>query len=431
MHGSQAGQERNNDAAATLAALSARATAAVMPARSASSPRTANILTFTTLYPSKYRPTHGVFVENRLRHLYATGQVNGCVVAPVPWFPLRDARYGRYADFARTPTYELRNGIAVYHPRYPLPPKIGMAAAPWLLAMAMLPVLRRIVSKRRVDVIDAHYFYPDGVAAVLLGKWLKKPVVVTARGTDINLIPKYKLPRRAIAWAGLHADAIIAVCGALKDELVDLGVAPQKVSVMRNGVDLALFRPPKDRTALRAKLGISAPTILSVGELIPRKGHDLVIQALAGLPGFHLIIAGQGSQRQHLERVAQETGVAERVRFVGVVPHDTLPEYYGATDVLALASSREGWANVLLESMACGTPVVATKVWGTPEVVAVPEAGRLSERTPAAIAHHIRELMATYPDRNDTRRYAEGFSWQETTDGQLALFAEMAARGVR
>ena len=120
--------------------------------------------------------------------------------------------------------------------------------------------------------------------------------------------------------------------------------------------------------------------------------------------------------------------MAARVRFLGAVPHAELAALYGAADALVLASSREGWANVLLEAMACGTPVVATDIWGTPEVVADPAAGRLvPERTPAALAAAVAALLADPPARAATRRYAERFSWDATVEGQLALFAEVVA----
>ena len=136
-----------------------------------------------------------------------------------------------------------------------------------------------------------------------------------------------------------------------------------------------------------------------------------------------MLIAGDGPERVALEQLAQQLGIKERVNFLGAVPHTTLNDYYGAADVLALASTREGWANVLLEAMACGTPVAASKIWGTPEVVCSPEAGILVE--PIAAGNFVNafiQLFATPPDRADTRRYAEQFSWDATTQGQLNIF---------
>jgi glycosyltransferase involved in cell wall biosynthesis len=272
------------------------------------------------------------------------------------------------------------------------------------------------------DLIDAHYFYPDGVAAAMLGKRLGKPVVITARGTDVNLIPRHRLPRAMIRWAARQAAGMITVARALKDDLVRIGVPGERIEVLRNGVDLKLFRPV-EREAARARLGFSRTTLLSVGLLIPRKGHDLVIRALRSLSEIDLVIVGDGPERDALQALARESGVGDHVRFVGALPQDELRDYYGAADALVLASSREGWANVLLESMACGTPVVASAAGGSPEVVAASEAGVvMAERTPEAVAASVKQLFARRPDRADTRRYAEKFSWEETTRGQLQLF---------
>lgn len=392
------------------------------------------ILTFSTLFPNVCQPAHGIFVETRLRHLLATGAVTASIVAPVPWFPIDDPRFGSYGALARVPRVETRHGLAIHHPRYPVIPKFGMSIAPLLLYLGVRGHVRRILaSEGDVDLIDAHYFYPDGVAAVLLGRELAKPVVITGRGTDINLIPRYRLPRNQLLWAADRAAGLITVCQALKDELQDLGVPGRRVTVLRNGVDLQLFRPA-DREAERRRLGLAGPTLLSVGGLIERKGHHLIIQALAMLEGVTLLIAGSGPERAALERLAAATGVADRVRFLGLVAHDALAGLYNAADALVLASSREGWANVLLEAMACGTPVVATDVWGTAEVVAAPAAGVLvSERSPAALAEGVRRLWASPPERAATRAYAEGFGWEPTTRGQLELFGAIldGARAAR
>jgi glycosyltransferase involved in cell wall biosynthesis len=380
------------------------------------------ILTFSTLYPHAARLSHGIFVETRLRHLLASAQVESKVVAPVPWFPSRNARFGEYAAHASAPREELLHGIQVFHPRYPLLPKIGMTLAPFLLALAVRPAIERILRTYAFDLIDAHYFYPDGVAAILLGGRFDKPVVITARGTDVNLIPRYRLPRAMIRWAAHRAAGIITVARALKDDLVRVGVPAERIEVLRNGVDLQLFRPT-DHEAARRRLAFSRKTLLSVGHLITRKAHDLVIQALRSLPEMDLVVIGDGPEREALGALAQESGVGERVRFVGPVAQEELRDYYSAADALVLASSREGWANVLLESMACGTPVVASRAGGSPEVVAAPDAGvLLAERTPEAVAEGVRRLFARYPDRAATRRYAEKFGWNETTRGQLQLF---------
>jgi glycosyltransferase involved in cell wall biosynthesis len=387
-----------------------------------------SLLTITTLFPNPVQPTHGAFVAARLEKLLATGEFQDEVIAPVPWLPPL-VNYPSLGRLARVPHVRRWGEVTVHHPRYLVVPKIGMRLTPHTLFWTLKRTLEKLLAEGcRFDLIDAHYFYPDGVAAVRLARHFGIPVTITARGTDLNLIPDYPTPRRMICEAAAQADGLIAVCQALKDRLVELGTAPERVTVLRNGVDLELFKP-MDRDKARANLGLTRRTLGTVGWLIERKGHHHAIRALGALPDSDLLIVGAGPERAALERLAAKEGVSERVRFLGRIDHKRLPEIYNAMDALVLASSREGWANVLLEAMACGTPVVASAVWGTPEVVAAPDAGVLMKTLDTqGVIEGVTRLFAVYPNRAATRRYAEGFSWDATTRGQLALFREILAR---
>ena len=386
------------------------------------------VLGLSTLFPNAAQPRHGIFLLHRLAHLAQVDGIRLRMVAPVPWFPWSNPAFGRYAMYARVPRRSEQRGIEVLHPRYPVLPKLGMTIAPALLAAALLP---KLLAMRRAgfdfDVIDSYYLYPDGVAAALLGAWLNRPVLLTAFGTDVSLVPRHAAARAQIRWAVARAAGVTAVCQALKDGLVEAGAAAGKVQVILHGVDQDLFSPPADRMALRRRLGFDRPTLISAGHLIARKGHDLLIAALPELPGTDLVIAGDGPEEAALRQLTVRLGVAGRVRFQGHVEQAQLPALIGAADALVLCSDREGIANVLMEAMACGTPVAATPVWGSPEAVTAPEAGiLLRDRSAGAVAEGVRRLLANLPDRAATRRYGERFAWSDTAARHAALIRRAA-----
>jgi glycosyltransferase involved in cell wall biosynthesis len=217
----------------------------------------------------------------------------------------------------------------------------------------------------------------------------------------------------------------------LQRRLAGLGIPEERVHMLRNGVDLTLFRPV-DHAAARIALGFTRPTLLRVGNLVALKRHRLMVEALAGLPEFDLIIVGEGPERAAIGALARELRLADRVRFLGRVPQDRLPEIYTAADLLLLVSTSEGWPNVLLESMACGTAVIVSALDGIADIVAAPEAGCiLPETTPSRIAAAVRGFFAAPPDRAATRAYAERFDWRSTTEGQVTLFHQTCRRRAR
>lgn len=395
--------------------------------------RPVRALVFSTLYPSSARPLHGIFVETRLRELLKLDNVQARVVAPVAWFPSRHPHWGVFARLSATPAAEVRHGIHVLHPRYPLLPKIGMNVAPPALALAAVPALRQM---RRegfdFDIIDAHYYYPDGVAAALLARWFKRPLVITARGSDINQIAHFALPRAMMRWAAGVASRSICVSAALAQALCAIGVPQSAITVVRNGVDAARFRPT-DRGEARRQLGMEyQPLLLSVGNLVEVKRHHLTIRALASIlhdfPHAGLAIVGEGPQRQALERCAHEAGVQDRVHFAGQVDNECLWRWYNAADLTVLASEREGLPNVLLESMACGTPVLASRVGGVTEVVDSDEVGCTVDMDDAADLAMAALTQLRRPRNRDTvRRHALARSWTETSRRLVELLEACAA----
>ena len=404
-------------------------TAAPLPKAPVAEPL--RVVTFSTLYPNAASPGHGPFVEQRLRKLVESGGVEARVLAPVPWFPFKAVRFGTYARYAAAPRREQRHGLPVEHPRYLVVPKIGMWLAPLLLALGAWPTLRRWRREGwQFQLIDAHYYYPDGVAAALLARWMNVPLTITARGSDVNLIGEMYWPRRMMRWASRVAGASIGVSRALVERLVAMGVAPGSTRVLRNGVDLQRFHPvPQAEARQRVGGPLHGPRLVCVAALVPVKCHALVLRALCELPDWHLDLVGVGPLEGNLRQLAQQLGVAARVRFVGRVEQDELKLHFSAADLSVLASSNEGWPNVLLESLACGTVVVASRVGGIPEVITSPAAGSLFESgSVAEFVTAVQALAAKLGDaahRAEARHYACGFSWDATCEGQRRLFVEL------
>ena len=369
------------------------------------------VLTLATLFPSGLKPDLGVFVERQTRALAAQPGVAVEVVSPVglPLWPL--SLHPHYAPLRALPLSETRNGLVVHRPRYPVWPLVGQARAARSMADALLPMLREVRARFPFDVIDAEFFWPDGPAAMRLAAALGVPFSVKARGADIHHWGARAGIADQIVGAGRAAAGLLTVSAALKREMTALGLPEEKIRVHRTGIDLDLFRPV-DRAAAKAALGVAGPLLVTVGALIPRKSQNLAIEALARLPDATLILAGNGPDRGALEGLARRLGLEDRVRFLGGRPHGELPGLVAAADVMVLPTAFEGLANVWVEALACGTPVVTSDVGGAREAIDRPEAGRLVPREPAAIAAAVTELLADPPDPEAVRKAAERFSWE-------------------
>jgi len=392
-----------------------------------------NVLVFTTLFPNDVQARHGIFIENRVKELIKRyPDVKVTVVAPVPYFP-SFIPISNYAEFANVSNIEHRNGYEVFHPKYLVIPKIGMNITPFFLYHTAKRLIRSLQARGyEFDVIDAHYFYPDGVVANWLAKTFNLPVSVTARGSDINVIPDNKIAKKRIVEALASNDANVAVGEVLASKVDDL-YSQANCQVLRNGVDLDVFRPYEKATCIE-KIGLPEgfenKIIISIGNLIPLKGHHLVIEALRDFPDCRLIILGEGNYRNHLEQLINELNLQDRVFLPGNIEQKMLPFYYSLADVKVLASSREGLANVLLESLACGTPVLATNVGGAKEVVSSEIAGEvIEERSVSAISQGLTRILGRKYERKAISKYAERFSWATTSKLQYELLSKLKNEG--
>jgi len=372
------------------------------------------ILTFTSLFPNAADKTFGVFIYQRMAHVNKRPGNQVHVVAPVPYLPswLKSSRWGA---MARIPNIEQIGDLTVYHPRYLLLPKVSMAIHGLLMFLGSFRLVRRLHKEFNFDCIDAHYVYPDCFAAMMIGQRLGLPVVASARGTDINLFPTYRLIRPMIRWTLERTAGNIGVCRALSDEMISLGAQAERVTVIGNGVDLERFHPV-DQAQARQKLGIpaEAQVIVAVGALIPRKGYQFLIPAVASIaaryPQLKSYIVGKGD-RADLQELCRKHHVEDRVFLVGSRPNEELNDWYSAADFSCLVSSREGWPNVILESLACGTPVVATGLWGVPEILVSPELGIMVAQEIPAIANGLEQALTRVWNRDAILKYARTRTW--------------------
>ena len=386
------------------------------------------VLAITKIFPNAAEPLSAPFNRQQFAALALRCELS--VMATLPWFPGAGwlSRWSSAGKLASVPRRETIEGIEVTHPRTLFVPRLAHVAWGPLYAASIAPVVMRY--RNKVDVVLGSWAYPDGFAAVIAARLLQVPSVVKLHGSDINIIAKLPGPRRLSAWALPRATRIVAVSRALADEVVALGVARERVSIVMNGVDGDLFRP-RDRAAARGELGLPAgPLALYVGNLKEEKGVLDLARAWASTPRGMLAIIGDGPAKPALE--AALAPVADRVKLVGAQPLARIPVWMAACDVLVLPSHAEGTPNVVLEALACGRRVVATTVGGIPDLITRPELGELvPPRDPAALAAVLsRALEAPYNPAEVARLGARG-GWEASAAALHDVLASASVERLR
>ena len=386
------------------------------------------VLSLSTLYPTAVTPNFGVFVERQMQAVAARGDVDLVMVNPVglPPFPL--SLHPRYRSLHNVDAVEQRGGVSVLRPRFTVLPGTGGRINARSEAAAVMPLARRLHAEQSFDLIDAQFFYPDGPAALRIARELGVPCSIKARGADVHYWGHALSTARQVREAARGASGLLAVAAGLADDLAALGVDRRKISVHRTGLDRAMFRP-LDRAQCRSQLGLPAagPVLACVGGLIERKGQRFAIEALALIPGAKLLLAGTGPDHDRLRALTAGLGLTDRVRFLGAMPQAELPVVLSAADVFVLPTASEGLANVWVEALACGTPVVTTPLPGAQELLTDPAYGRLVARDPAAIAAAVNELLAAPPARDAVQAGAAEFSWEANAAALVAYWRGLVA----
>ncbi|MBW8328721.1 MAG: glycosyltransferase [Thiobacillus sp.] len=388
-----------------------------------------DLVVFSSLFPSAVRPGAGLFIRERMFRVAQHRPL--AVVSPQPWFPGQSLiRLLRPGYRPQAPALEIQQGIRVYHPRFLSVPGLLRRLDGWSMALASFGLMRRL-KRQGVQLIDAHFAYPDGEAATRLGRWLGLPATITLRGTEV---PHSKNPvlRPRLVRVLKDAVRVFSVSASLRRLAIELGAAAEKTEVVGNGVDIGRFHPV-DRAAARQKYGLpmDARILVSVGALVERKGMHRVIEVMPALlerhPDLHYLVVGgvspEGDNRTELDALVARLGLDERVHFLGPLSPDELKWPLSASDVFVLATRNEGWANVFLEAMACGLPVISTDVGGNAEVVCRDELGSI---VPFGDAAALQQALDASLDKDWDRAaildYAQANQWDKRVAQLLGAF---------
>lgn len=396
------------------------------------------IVVFSSLFPNSLQPNAGLFIRERM---FRVGrEIPIVVVSPVPWFPFQSL-IRRFKPGYRLlpPLIEVQQEVTVYHPRFFSMPYFFRSLDGFFMALGSVNLLKKLKKQFAFNLIDAHFAYPDGYAATLLGRWFSVPVTITLRGTEV---PLSKIPSRKnrMLKALASASRVFSVSDSLKQHVTLLGANGKKVKVVGNGVDLEKFSPV-DQVDARGLLDISpdAEVLISVGGLVERKGFHRVIEVLPGLLKSHpklifLIVGGpspEGNMRPQLEEQVAQLNLQNHVRFLGALPPEELKVPLSAASLFVLSTSNEGWANVFLEAMGCGLPVVTTNVGGNREVISRDELGTVVPfGDSAALSEAIDSALGNQWDREVILRYAAENSWDNRIEILKKEFQQLLAGSV-
>lgn len=395
------------------------------------------ILCIATMFPNPQMPVHAQFVKQRLDAL--SDKVDLIVVSPIPWFP-GERYFPRYANRSQIASRTDENAYPTYFPKFFSIPAVCKPLEGVFLAFALWRFIESHGLRNKIDMLDCHLAFPEGFAGALVSRVLGKPYVVTLRGHDINDLPRFPVRIRQVLFALRHSARYFGVARALVDGAIRLGAPSDKGHASTNGVDTKRFRPTAKADARKA-LGLPPGKryMLSVSHLVPRKGVDILLRAHAllraeGLTDLCFIIVGQGGEEgdceARLRALAAELGIANQIVWAGAVLNTDLHTWYSCADVFCLASEKEGWPNVILEAMACATPVVAHRTWGVPEIITGPDLGILVDtRQPEPFAQAISLALAQTWDPERLRDYALENTWDNVAEGLLKHFEAIVETG--
>jgi glycosyltransferase involved in cell wall biosynthesis len=392
--------------------------------------KSVKILMVTRLFPSRAFPNLGTFCAERVKALSRYADVR--VLVPTPYWP-RWLPIGPWKKMARVePKRETEEGVPVWYPRYPMLPWIATWLQGCTMAMAVRRAAKLFPDNWLPDIVDGQFTFPDGYAAVRLAERLGCPSVVTCHGSDLKLYPSLVITRSMLQRTLQRANRVISVSTWLRTRSIELGCEEADAVFLTNGVDIDRFAV-RDRGECRRRLEspLEGKVAVCVGHLNDNKNQSVLIRALAGISSKgmkppHLVLVGDGPNRQRLEREAEQFGVRELVRFAGNRPHEEIPYWMGAGDWLMLSSHYEGWATVYFEAMACGRPVITSDVPSAKDCVCDERYGMVVKpNTPEAFADAMIRAQDKIYDPDVIRAYAEENSWDRWARKMMDIIAQV------
>jgi glycosyltransferase involved in cell wall biosynthesis len=390
------------------------------------------VVSISSVYPNPAEPGLGLFVRSRLIHLAKLAEIT--VVAPVAVIDYSQPQQQWFKNLSLV-RRRMDGAISVLHPRWLFLPG-GTPLNVLCLFLRLILTLASLRARFRFDLIDAHFGYPEGSAAVLLGVFFRCPVVMTLRGSE-PIFARYGYRRMCLRWALRRADAIITVSEELRAFAVNNGADPGRVRTIPNGIDASMFHP-RNRADCQSRFGMRAgcPAIVCAAELIEAKGHHLAIEAVRHLReeglDVELYIAGGvarggASFQTELVRRIDAGNLGAAVHLLGWVDREAMAELMTAADVFCLASFTEGWPNVVNEAIACGTPVVATRVGAIPAMLPDRKYGIVvPPRDQHALTEALRDAILAEWDRDAIAKWGRMRSWDDTAH-EIARFIEQLA----
>jgi teichuronic acid biosynthesis glycosyltransferase TuaC len=391
--------------------------------------RRLRVVALTKVFPNPVQPLGAAF--NRQQFAALARRADLRVVVPVQWYP-GAARFGKRTDagkLASVPDYDWVDGLFVRYPRIFHLPRIDYPVAAGLYVASLFPLMRRLC--RDADVVLGSFLYPDGLAAAWMARMLGVPSVLYALGSDVNVAAQIPGVPAQLRWTLPQVNKIVAVSHDLAEKTVALGARPDQLVVIPNGVDRSIFHP-QSRAAARRELGqpVEGRWILFVGRLERAKGLEELLSAFVTLAAedwsCKLVIVGDGAMRARCDQAAAQ--LPGRILVSGGRPLSEVSRWMAAADLLVLPSWNEGTPNVILEALASGRPVVASRTGGIPALLDAPQLGELfpPRDIPALTAALRRVAQGQHdPDAISSRG---SVSWQESADQLHDVLASAARR---